>query len=67
MKLLLDAWFERDNRQLRIIDQSSGKEVIAWDDATLQKALDSGLICSEDFKQQLSDQEFLELAACLGI
>ncbi len=67
MKLLLDAWFERNNGQLRIIDQYSGQEVIAWDKATVQKALDSGLICSEDFKQQPSDQEFLELAACLGI
>jgi len=67
MKLLLDAWFERNNPQLRILDQATGQEVISWDKSAVKKALDSGLICSEDFKQQLSDQEFLELVSCLGV
>jgi len=67
MKLLLDVWFERSNAPLRMLDQSNGQEIIAWDKVTVQKALDTGLICSEDFKQQLSDQECLELVACLGI
>jgi len=67
MKLLLDAWFERNNPQLRILDQATGQEVISWDKNTVKQALDSGLICSEDFKQQLSAREFLELVSCLGI
>lgn len=66
MKLLLDAWFERNNPQLRILDQNTGQEVISWDKSAVEKALDSGLICSEDFKQQLSEREFIELVACLG-
>jgi len=66
MKLLLDVWFERSNQMLRILDQKTGQVVISWDQAAVEKALDTGLICSEDLKQQLSDQEFLELAACLG-
>lgn len=67
MKLLLDAWFEKNNAQLRILDQLSGQELIAWDNSTVQHALDSGLICCEDFKRQPSAQEFLELAASLGL
>jgi hypothetical protein len=67
MNLLLDAWFERSNPMLRVLDQNTGQEVISWDKDTVDNALDTGLICSEDFKQQLSDQEFLELVACLGV
>lgn len=57
MLLLLDTRFERNNSQLRILDQDTRLEIISWDKSTIEKALDSGLICPEDFKQPLSDKE----------
>jgi len=48
MTLLLGAWFERNTSQLCTLNQDTGQEIISWDKSTVEKALDSVLICSED-------------------
>ena len=67
MKLLLDAWLDRANTRLRILDKDSGNEILSWNDQQVRYAIETGLINPVDLAQhQPTDEELLNLVACMG-
>lgn len=67
MNILLDAWLDRVNPLLRIIDRNTGNELFRWDGVRLNTAIDTGLICTADLeKHPITDKELLNLIACMG-
>ncbi len=67
MNIMVDAWLDRVDARLRIIDRSSGKEILRWDRQQLDSAFEDGNICYTDLEQgQPSAEELLILAASIG-
>lgn len=67
MKLILDAWLDRPNASLRILDRETGSELLSWNNLQISSAIDSGLISTIDLeKAQPTDEELLSLVACMG-
>jgi len=62
MNVLLDARLERVDTWLGIIDRDTGKELLISN-----SAMGNDPICTADFKKHpLTDEELLNLVACLG-
>jgi len=67
MNIILDAWLERVDAYVRILDRSSGNELLRWNKQQLNSAIENGNICCADLKQrEISDEELLSLVAGLG-
>jgi hypothetical protein len=48
MPFLIDAWLERKDPMLRVLDKKTGMVLRQWDAHAIQKWCDSGEICLED-------------------
>jgi hypothetical protein len=52
MKYIVDAWLERPDPQIRILDPRSGAIRLAWQPERVRELLDSGRISAADFDCQ---------------
>lgn len=67
MNLMVDAWIDRLDACLRILDRDTGRELMRWNAAQLYSAVEDGLISLHDLEQgQPSDEELLNMVGCLG-
>ncbi|RMD70244.1 MAG: hypothetical protein D6819_04725 [Gammaproteobacteria bacterium] len=50
MKLMLDAWLERSDPMLRILDAQSGEVLWQWNSAAIHALVESGRLSAADFQ-----------------
>jgi hypothetical protein len=48
MPFLIDAWLERKDPMLRVLDRKTGMVLRQWDAHAIQQWCDSGEICFDD-------------------
>ncbi len=61
MTYMIDAWFERNNPYLRVIHRSTGVPIVNWQGDALNRRLQNGAICVEDFEESPSQELVKEL------
>jgi len=63
MRVSIDAWLERRDPQIRLVDAETGREIMRFGPEQVRELMDSGEICSCDFDDcACSCEELLELA-----
>lgn len=67
MLYMVDAWFERSNPYLRIIDNDTGISVLNWQGDTLKKKFQDGYLSIEDFSVNPTNELVAELFLLDGL